>query len=183
VATPATQPPRLTTKIFGTPAALWTTYSVRLAFRDKLIGGIPKDPKLIEGWLRSKAGIDDPQDLRLAVLRTLQEIGDATPEVANPDDDGLAQSTMLAAPETDYRLQGRRRRAVRRVPPGESHAQGEHEYRLCRRAVGSDEEGVQGVFAERVFVEPDKLLLGVQEPTGVELVLGISVAQRARAAR
>src|ERR1700681_401133 len=93
VAPPAT--PRHTAKIFGTPADLWTVYDARLAFRDKLIGGIPKDPRLIEGWLRSKAGIDDPQDLRLAVLRTLEEI--AGPTSAGPNDDGLVEAAALAA--------------------------------------------------------------------------------------
>jgi hypothetical protein len=33
---------------------LFTRYRARLVFRDKVLGGVPKDPRLIEGWLRAR---------------------------------------------------------------------------------------------------------------------------------
>ena len=67
VATRIPEAPRQRRKVFGTDADLWAVYHATLVFRDKLVGGTPKDPRLIEGWLRSKAGIEDPQELRAAM--------------------------------------------------------------------------------------------------------------------
>jgi hypothetical protein len=67
--------------IFFKQSALFTRYAVTLQFRDKVMGGIPKDPKLIEGWLRAKAGISDVEEVRVALLRTLGELG----AEVNPD--------------------------------------------------------------------------------------------------
>jgi hypothetical protein len=39
------------------------------------MGGIPKDPARIEGWLRTKGGIDNPSLLQNAIARTLDEVG------------------------------------------------------------------------------------------------------------
>ena len=54
---------------------LFARYAAQITLRDKLLGGVPKDPKLIEGWLRAKAGIEDGQELRRALQRTLAELG------------------------------------------------------------------------------------------------------------
>ena len=35
----------------------------------------PKDPRLIEGWLRSKAGIEDPQELRARRFQIRAQVG------------------------------------------------------------------------------------------------------------
>src|SRR6266536_963298 len=63
------------TGVFGTCSNVFECWSARLVFRDKLIGGVPKDPKLIEGWLRAKAGLNDDAEVRQAMLRTLTELG------------------------------------------------------------------------------------------------------------
>src|ERR1700730_9140937 len=50
------RPPR---GIFDAQSTLFTRYAARLVFRDKLLGGVPRDPKLIEAWhcgLRATAG-------------------------------------------------------------------------------------------------------------------------------
>jgi hypothetical protein len=61
--------------IFAADARLFTTYCARLVFRDRIVGGVPKDPRLIEGWLRARAGLEDAQEVRQALLRTLAELG------------------------------------------------------------------------------------------------------------
>src|SRR5215471_15353316 len=61
--------------IFDSRSTLFSRYRAELQFRDKLMGGIPKDPKIIEGWLRSKAGITDTEEIRVALLRTMTELG------------------------------------------------------------------------------------------------------------
>src|SRR5437667_4388323 len=93
----AIESPRPKAKVFGIEADLWAVYRARLAFRDKLIGGIPKDPKLIEGWLRTKAGIEDRQEMRVAMLRTLAEVGNGMFDGAGDGDDLAQAATALAA--------------------------------------------------------------------------------------
>ena len=38
---------------------MFVTYRVRLQFRNKIMGGIPMNPKMIEGWIRKKMGVGD----------------------------------------------------------------------------------------------------------------------------
>ncbi len=40
--------------------ALFQIYTARLAFRSKLLGGVPGDPQLVEAWLRTlgELGVD-----------------------------------------------------------------------------------------------------------------------------
>jgi hypothetical protein len=170
VASHETEWPRHTVKIFGIPADLWTLYGARLAFRDKLIGGIPKAPNLIEGWLRSKAGIDDPQDLRLAVLRTMEEVRGPTSEAAI--EDGLVEAGALAS---------QKRTTGFKVDVDGLYVEGRQVKAMLKESTnivfagerwGPTRKASRAFFAERVFVEPDKLRLGVHEPTGVELVVG-----------
>ena len=61
--------------VFDATSTLFERYRARMVFRDKLVGGVPRDPKLIEGWLRSRAGIEDAQEIRQAMIRTLAELG------------------------------------------------------------------------------------------------------------
>lgn len=54
---------------------VFTTYHASITFRNLVLGGVPKNPKAIEGWLRSKAGIDKREEIYEAARRTLLELG------------------------------------------------------------------------------------------------------------
>jgi len=164
--------PRRNGKIFGLEADLWTVYRARLAFRDKVIGGIPKDPKLIEGWLRNKAGIEDPQEMRLAMLRTLAEVGGGTSDSAFDGDDIAQAASALVSQKrtTGFKIgldglyvESRQVKAMLKESTNIVFA-GER--------WGPTRKAAKAFFAERVFINPDKLTLGVVEPTGVEMVVG-----------
>jgi hypothetical protein len=157
--------------VFGTDAVLWSTYRATLAFRDKLVGGIPKDPRLIEGWLRTKAGIEDAQELRLAVLRTLAEVGANGADGAGPDELDDATAALVSqkrttgfkcGPEGLY-VEGRQIKAMLKESTNIVFA-GER--------WGPTRKAAKSFFAERVFVDPDRVPLGVSEPSGVETVIG-----------
>ncbi len=164
--------PRRKAKIFGLEADLWTVYRARLAFRDKLVGGIPKDPKLIEGWLRNKAGIEDAQEMRVAMLRTLAEVGGGAPEVSIDGDD-LAQATSA--------LISQKRTTGFKIGLDGLYVEGRQVKAMLKESTnivfagerwGPTRKAAKAFFAERVFIDPDKLTLGVVEPTGVEMVVG-----------
>lgn len=158
-------------KVFGTDATLWTTYRAVLAFRDKLVGGVPKDPKLIEGWLRSRAGIEDSQDLRMAVLRTLSEVEGAGANATGEAADDVAAALMAqkrttgfkSAPDLGLYVEGRQIKAMLKESTNIVFA-GER--------WGPTRKAARSFFAERVFVDPDRIPLGVAEPSGVETIIG-----------
>jgi hypothetical protein len=167
----ATTPPRPKLKVFGTDAKLWTTYHARLAFRDKLVGGVPKDPRLIEGWLRTRAGIEDPQELRLAVLRTLSEVAANGDGASHDDIDDVATAVVSQKRTTGFKcepqyglyVEGRQIKAMLKESTNIVFA-GER--------WGPTRKAARSFFAERVFVDPDRVSLGVTEPSGVETVIG-----------
>jgi len=157
--------------IFDTEADLFNRYEARLVFRDKLVGGVPKDPRLIEGWLRSKAGINDDAEVRQAMLRTLTELGAEVKAEMTFDDlvlasqavAGLKQTTGFKVGSEGLYVEGRQVKAMLKESTNVLFG-GER--------WGATKKGPRAFLAERVFVEPDKLWLGVREPAGVELMIG-----------
>jgi hypothetical protein len=61
--------------------SVFSRYAVGLHWRDRLAGGTPSDPKLIEGWLKSKMpGMTSDIERRHMLVRTLEEMGTTLPE-------------------------------------------------------------------------------------------------------
>ena len=158
----------MTTSIFKTD--LFTTYACEIHFRGKLLGGIPKDPHIIEGWLRSKAGISDTDEVRLAMLRTLVELGaEVTPDMSY---DQLVDASKSLA-------------AVKNTNGFKRNADGLYiEDRQIKAAIkeavnilyagdrwDKTKKGPRSFAAERVFIRPPEVALGRTEPDGVELLM------------
>jgi hypothetical protein len=157
--------------IFDTQSSLFTRYTARIVFRDKLLGGIPKDPKLIEGWLRSRAGLTDGDEVRHTMLRTLVELGvdvDASMsfeqlERASEAVAARKQTTGFKVGERGLYLESRQVKAMLKESTNVVFG-GER--------FGPTRKTGKPFVAERVFIEPDRLWLGVQEPAGVEMTIG-----------
>jgi hypothetical protein len=167
----STLEPLATGGVLDTASTLFAVYTARIVFRDKVLGGVPKDPRLIEGWLRARAGIEDPQDLRRAVVRTLAELGD--------DGNGDALDSQ--------RIRKLELAATRKLTTG--FKVGDEGLYLEARQVkallkectnilfggerwGPTRKGPKSYLAERVFVSPEQLWLGCIEPAGLELIVG-----------
>jgi hypothetical protein len=61
--------------------SVYSRYAGAVTWRDRLAGGTPSDPKLIEGWLKSKMpGMTNDLERRHMLLRTLREMGAEIPE-------------------------------------------------------------------------------------------------------
>ena len=157
--------------VFDGASKLFSRFRARMVFRDKLIGGVPKDPRLIEGWLRARAGLEDAQEIRQAMLRTLGELGvevreDMTFEQLEQASAALAarkQTTGFKLGEHGLYVEARQIKAMLKESTNVLFG-GER--------WGSTRKGPRSFVAERVFVEPDKLWLGVDEPAGIELMIG-----------
>src|SRR5215210_641806 len=72
--------PPVPPSIFGEPQDS-TRWFCRIQILDKIFGGVPSNPKIIEGWLRNQAGIKDDEAVQAMVRRTLQERGYAPEEM------------------------------------------------------------------------------------------------------
>jgi hypothetical protein len=154
-------------------AQIFSTYGVTLRFRDRVMGGTPKDAKIIEGWLRSKAGLTERgEELRQATLRTLLELGaDVRPDMTFQEMEEAShklaatkQTNGFKVGERGLYLEGRTVKAMIKENTNILFA-GEEGW-------GKTKKGARNFVAERVFVNPDQIWLGVLEPTGVEMFIG-----------
>jgi len=161
--------------VFSDTAAgrdLFQRYTARLAFRARLLGGVPKDPHLVEAWLRARADISDEDELHHTWLRTLGELGVDIGEQISPDD-ALAASRKLAETRltTGFKVDAERGLYLeaRQVKAG---LRENINILYGGQRVGPTRKGARGFVAERVFVTPDRLYLDRREPDGVELIIG-----------
>lgn len=60
---------------------LYNRYRIKIEVRERLDGGVPKDPKLIEGWVAAKTGHDDEKTKKL-VEEHMPDIDPVTEGVA-----------------------------------------------------------------------------------------------------
>lgn len=132
-----------------------------------LAGGTPSDPKVAEGWLKTKLAPKDDL-LRQAVMEVMvaREIdADAAAEIveANRHLVGFKKD-----PEHGLYIEGRHLKAAIK----EAGSIATNEGRLPNRfggkgADGSYRKGWKSWAPEHIFVVEDRLYLGVNEPTGV----------------
>jgi hypothetical protein len=150
---------------------LFTVYGVRIAVRDRLMGGVPMNPAVVEGWLRSRAGLTEREELRRLTLKTLIEMGHEMPAEATDDEidgalkkiAGIKNTVGFKRDENGLYLESRcvkagLKESVNILFAGEKW--------------GATRKGPKSFFAERVFVNPTKISLGRAQPDGVELFIG-----------
>ncbi len=170
---------------------LFATYRARLQFRDRILGGIPKDPKIIEGWLRTKAGVTNEEEIRQMLIRTMQETGQdvdagasfeeliaASEKIAGQkqtqgfkfDDTGLYIESRIikAAIKEDVNIlwagYGEKDEKGKRIP-------------AFGRENNPTAKGAKSFVAERIFVNPDRIYLlrdgePVTKADGIHLSIG-----------
>lgn len=163
---------------------------IELVFNDRLIGGCPKDPKLVRGWLGKNLGITDEKQLNRRVFQHLSEMGvlpeDATEDISNEDMDAA-----LDKAGDELKLQG-----FKRTPDGAPFIEGRQIKAGIKEAVnilftggakwgqlkgrnakGQETKTYQGksprsFTAERVFVEQDILVVGGSDDVRRDLSIG-----------
>lgn len=121
--------------IFGKAAEqTYTRYRVGLQFKHLIVGGIPSDKSVIEGWIRSRMDLGDAAIAEL-VSQTAAERG-----VMTPDEAIEAVMSSDLAPQRQ-RVQARRERpTVHRGPHRQGRTEGVGEQRLPRHEVPRQDE-------------------------------------------
>lgn len=126
-----------------------------------IAGGTPTDPKVAEGWLRTK--LADKDDLiREAVAEVMVERG-VDAETAAAEVDKLKHLNGFKRDEQGLYIEGRQLKAAIKEACSVAVAGG----RLEARGWGKTNKGLLGYVAEHVCVVEDRLHLGVVEPTGI----------------
>lgn len=151
-------------------------YHCELKWRDRLMGGIPKDPKAIEGWLRkNKYQLEDISSLRQDLLETAVQLGIVNPERMDDADieasiaeiAGEKHTVGFKRDEHGLYVEDRIVKAMLRETVN---------IRYAGERWGKDEQGIskgpKSYFVERVFIKPARIYLGRQEPDGIELFVG-----------
>ena len=165
----------MTTSVLVERAAHRVPSAVQIALRDRIMGGIPRDPKVIEGWLRSKAGITADEELRVATVRTLRDLGVEVAEGATYEQMREASAELAATLKTN---------CFKRGADGGLYIESRIVKAMIKESVailypgggankwGPTKKAPRGLTAERVFISPDRIDLGVGEPSGVQLFVG-----------
>lgn len=166
--------------IFGKPATgMWTYYAVDLTFKHLVVGGIPSDRSVIEGWIRSRMELNDAAITEL-VEKTAQERGVLTPDEAVDIvlDSELAPSVngFKRNDNGELCLEGRTIKAALKewsnsAYPGTSFpGKSKIAAQVNKRGEESSplRKGLMRYLAETVIVEERLIGLGVKEPSWVE---------------
>jgi len=156
---------------------LFTTYRATLEFRDRILGGIPKDTKVIEAWLRAKAGVTDDDEIKHMMVRTLQDLGvDVTPDMtydqlheASDKIAAVKQTNGFKVNENGLYIEDRQVKAMLKEAVNILYA-GER--------WGATKKGPRSFTAERVFIGPARInfLPNAEgkpacEPDGIEMLI------------
>lgn len=123
-----------------------------------IVGGIPTDPKVAEGWLKTKlAGRDDL--IREAVAEVMVERGITAEEATKVVDINKHLNGFKRDESGGLYIEGRQVKAMIKEDAN---------VRWPKDRWGPSRKGTLSFFAEHVFVQEDRIPLGVTEPSGVQ---------------
>lgn len=128
----------------------------------RIAGGTPSDPKVAEGWLKTKLGADKDAIVRELVSTTMVERG-VTAEEAVPIANEMKNLNGFKRDEHGLYIEGRQLKAAIKEAASVAVAAG----KLNSRGWGKTNKGLLSYIAEHVFVVEDILHLGVTEATGI----------------
>lgn len=143
----------------------WAHFRVVCRFDNIVCGGVPNDPNIIKGWLKSKAGLKDEEELRLAIAKTAAETQGLDPnEAINPDQADevigkVAEEKHMCVFKWDkiggVYVEGRQVKAAIREGVNILFATASSKERF-----GPTKKSPKSFVAERVFVKEQRIYLG-----------------------
>lgn len=125
---------------------------------DHLVGGIPSDPKVAEGWIKKNMGADNQAIINEMVSKTMLDRGLEVDAAV----DEVVKTTKLNGFKRDDQglyIEGRQLKACIKEAAN---------IRWAQERWGPTKKGTKSFFSEHVFVVEDRLHLGVDAPTGIQ---------------
>jgi hypothetical protein len=134
-----------------------------------LVGGVPSDPKVAEGWIRTKMGVTAEVELQKFVAQTVLERGVSTEEavqIANTmkNLNGFKRGEQASDHPGELFIEGRQLKAALKEAISVAIAAN----KLTARGWGKTNKGLLGFAAEHIFVVEERLYLGVAEPSEIQ---------------
>lgn len=150
---------------------VFTQYRVTLTFVDRVMGGVPQKPEIIEGWLKQRIAEDDDGEIKLMMRKTLEELG-VEVDVNMTRDDLYAAARVVAAEQhgntfrrdangmflASYQIKAALKENTNILYAGDRW--------------GKTKKGPKSYLAERVFVDEEHIYLGRDKADGVHLQIG-----------
>lgn len=127
-----------------------------------LAGGTPTDPKVAEGWLKTKLGIDKDDLIREKVAETMLERGVTADEATSIVNENK-HLNGFKRDENGLYIEGRQLKAAIKEAASVAVAAGN----LKGRGWGATNKGLLSYVAEHIFVVEERLHLGVTQASGV----------------
>jgi hypothetical protein len=134
-----------------------------------ICGGVPSDPNVAEGWLKSKLGFSDEAALQKMVAETMVERGvtaDEAVKIANTmkNLNGFKrESSDHPEHPGELYIEGRQLKSAIKEAANVAVGAGN----LKQRGWGETKKWALGFIAEHVMVVENRLYLGVTEPSGI----------------
>ena len=157
--------------IFDEQVGLYEIWRAKLQFRDKLVGGQPKNPKAMREFLVRRTGGEGQEQVRREILRMASEM-----EVPVEPDMSLDDLEKLA--DTMAARQGNGFKSDEHGPYIESY-QIKAAFKECVSIAfaserwGATRKGVKSYLAERLFINPLRIHVGRKEPDGIQTKCGV----------
>jgi hypothetical protein len=166
--------------------SLFARYRIKARIKHKIYGGIPRDPNIVQGWLASKGGVTDKEEMARMVVRTLRERGVELDDMDNmPYEAVMEAAKQLKDRSTNgFKLdsQGRIVIETRQVKAGTKEGTN---VLYAGEKWGPTRKGPRNYVAERLFVlgegefddfvhlyHDEAMTQPFTEPSGVDLVIG-----------
>lgn len=128
----------------------------------RIAGGTPTDPKVAEGWLRTKLGANSDDLIRAQVAEVMVDRG-----VSEEDAAAVVNTNRhlngFKRDEQGLYIEGRQLKAAIKEAASVAGAAG----KLPMTKWGKTNKGLLGYIAEHVCVVEDRLHLGAIEPSGI----------------
>lgn len=124
---------------------------------DYLVGGIPSDPKVAEGWIKKSLGADNADLISEMVATTMIERGI---EVGEAVEEVIAKAHLNGFKRDDkgLYLEGRCVKAAIKEASN---------ILWPKRRWGPTNKGTRSFWAEHVFIVDDRIHMGLDQPTGI----------------
>lgn len=122
-----------------------------------IAGGTPSDPKVAEGWLKTKLGVDKDEQIKAMVAEVMIERGigiDEATKVVNTN----KHLNGFKKDENGLYIEGRQAKAAIKEAAN---------VRWPKDRWGPSRKGTLSFFAEHVFVNEDRIYLNTFEASGV----------------
>jgi len=149
----------------------FTVYDATIHITDRIIGGIPRDPKLVEAWIRLKAGVTSEEEIQHRLktyIGGLEHPPSFDSALIDMSNETAAETKTQGFHRNEYGqvvIEGRQLKSMLKESanicwPSGTTKFGQYQSKTQKSAgklVGG--KSAKGFFAERVFVSPDRIVI------------------------